>query len=44
LPEKWIAGAGAFDKDSSLGHIIAFDGLGQDRLYLLPALWSHAGG
>ena len=41
LFEQWIADTGAFHKGRSLKRIIAFDGIGQDRLYLLPAFRSH---
>lgn len=44
LFETWIAGAGVLYKDPSHKRIITFDNIGQDRLYLLPAFWSHWNG
>ena len=44
LLEEWIASAGAFYKRCATKRIITFDGIGQDRLYLLPAFWSHLDG
>ena len=41
LLQKQIAGAGAFYHGRSPKRIIAFDGIGQNRFYLLPALRSH---
>lgn len=38
LLEKRIASAGTFHKGGSLKCIVTFDGIGQDRLHLLPAL------
>jgi hypothetical protein len=43
LFQERIGGTGVFHKGRSLIRIILFDGIGQDRLYLLPTFRSHLG-